>query len=407
MDRLRMLRLEDDSEANGRRKIGASSHLPARIGLARLRHCLLKSGGHSVEIDFGKPFGGPRLRFWAPSCHAAKKLAREKSRELRRHGDAALLLTTAQRVEASVCFARMAEAGGSLTEAVECWIEQHPAEHRGKTIPIVAAEFVARKKASNRRERYIKDLGWKLDAFAEAFPGRELATLRASEIEGWFATRGWSPVSFRSYADTLHAFFNFAKSRRYCAGNPIDEIEMPRRDSKEPEILTVEQVRTLLGLADKSDERREMLAYVVIGTFCGIRPEEIHRMTWDEVKLPARIVVVPGKNAKGRDRRVVNISDNCAAWLETIPNQSGAILTRKLRYYRDRLKKAAGWKRWPHDVMRHSFASYHLAKHNDQALTSRQLGHRNDNILWQHYRALVMPEDASAFWSIMPPQAAA
>lgn len=389
------------SEEERRRELAVTKRPAVRVGLARIRD-RVTSRGCVVEVDFGKPFGGPRLRLYRPSRHAAAKLARAKTHELRQHGDAAMLLTTVQRIEAAQCFKRIEGSEGSLSDAVAYWLEQHPAAHRGKTIAIVAKELVERKAAGNRRERYVKDLGWKLDAFAKVFPGREVASIKTQEIEAWFATKAWSPVSYRSYAETLHVFFNFALSRGYAKINPVAAMEMPRRDQKEPEILTVDQARSLLAAADASEERRECLAYVAIGTFAGIRPEEIARMDWAEVDVEHRTLLVLGANAKGRDRRVVDMAPNLAAWLSTIPNRKGKILTYDLRYYRDRLKAVLGWKKWPHDVMRHSFASYHLAQHRDQAVTTSQLGHRSKDILWQHYRALVMPAAAADFWKIVP-----
>jgi integrase len=60
-----------------------------------------------------------------------------------------------------------------------------------------------------------------------------------------------------------------------------------------------------------------------------------------------------------------------------------------------------GWQEWPEDVLRHSFASYHLAKHRNAALTAELMGHKNARIIYAHYREVVKDaEDVSLFWSI-------
>ena len=64
--------------------------------------------------------------------------------------------------------------------------------------------------------------------------------------------------------------------------------------------------------------------------------------------------------------------------------------------------KAAGIERWPNNALRHSFASYHLALHQNAATTALQLGHTDSRLLFEHYRELVHPEDAKAFWEITP-----
>ena len=57
---------------------------------------------------------------------------------------------------------------------------------------------------------------------------------------------------------------------------------------------------------------------------------------------------------------------------------------------------------WGHDIMRHSFASYHLAYHASPDKTAHELGHRDTQMLYRHYRQLVTREAAEAFWAIWP-----
>ena len=49
-----------------------------------------------------------------------------------------------------------------------------------------------------------------------------------------------------------------------------------------------------------------------------------------------------------------------------------------------------------------SFASYHVAKHEDPAKTSLLLGHQNPSLLWETYRALVSKDAAEKYWKITP-----
>lgn len=61
------------------------------------------------------------------------------------------------------------------------------------------------------------------------------------------------------------------------------------------------------------------------------------------------------------------------------------------------------WTDWPQDAMRHCFASYHLALHEDVGRTVTQMGHRGSpKIFFEHYRNLVMPDQGEAYFSILP-----
>jgi hypothetical protein len=55
----------------------------------------------------------------------------------------------------------------------------------------------------------------------------------------------------------------------------------------------------------------------------------------------------------------------------------------------------------PPNVLRHSFGSYHFARHRNENLTAAEMGN-SPAMIFQHYRAVVPPEAAARFWSIVP-----
>ena len=58
-----------------------------------------------------------------------------------------------------------------------------------------------------------------------------------------------------------------------------------------------------------------------------------------------------------------------------------------------------------HNVLRHSFASYHVALEGDAARTALLLTHRNQSMLWQHYRGRATKAEAKAYFGIVPSNA--
>ena len=72
-----------------------------------------------------------------------------------------------------------------------------------------------------------------------------------------------------------------------------------------------------------------------------------------------------------------------------------------------RLAAAAGIKAWSDNALRHSFGSYQLAAYGDEKKTAMLMGHRNPDILHQHYKALVTKADAERFWALRPATGAA
>lgn len=52
--------------------------------------------------------------------------------------------------------------------------------------------------------------------------------------------------------------------------------------------------------------------------------------------------------------------------------------------------------------MRHTFATFHYAQHQNEARLQVLMGHRNAQMLHEHYRGLATPQEAKAFWALMP-----
>ena len=68
------------------------------------------------------------------------------------------------------------------------------------------------------------------------------------------------------------------------------------------------------------------------------------------------------------------------------------------------LQKAAGIEEWPHNGLRHSFASYHLAGFGDAMKTATLLGHKDPSVVHNHCKALVTKPTAQRWpWKAATP----
>lgn len=56
---------------------------------------------------------------------------------------------------------------------------------------------------------------------------------------------------------------------------------------------------------------------------------------------------------------------------------------------------------WPANVTRHSFVSYHLAAFENAGKTALEAGH-SEQMLFNHYRAVVTQTTAQEFWALRP-----
>jgi integrase len=244
---------------------------------------------------------------------------------------------------------------------------------------------------------------------------RMVSEIQREEIEKWLFGNGWAPATIRTKLIDVRTFFRAAVKRGWCAVDPTEAIESVELDDKPPGILMVNQCERLLKSAREVSP--EFVGFIALGLFAGIRPEEIEAMQPDDVNIARGFAEVRAEVAKTRQRRLVDLSENCRAWLKVgldLPptNPRGRMnkvrlkagfegYRKKLVAGREKWIKVSG-EEWPHDCMRHSFCSYHLAMHGSADKTAVQMGHRSTDMLFRHYRELVTKEEAEKFWEISP-----
>ena len=271
-----------------------------------------------------------------------------------------------------------------------------PALNAGGVFTLAQAieELVAAKTAANRRPRYVRSLRYYLRQFARGRESSALAAISCEEVEAWLA-RYPCACTRQGWVSRLSALFSFAVRRGYVAVNPCDRLERIYVDRKPPVVLSPDQARLLLRACPTICR-----PYLALGLFAGIRPEEVTRLDWTEVNLETKTVFVDGKT---RRRRIVPLEPPALAWLEAHPLRSGPVApsAATLTRWKHRARSSLGWKRFPQDLLRHTAASYLLAKHEDASKVALLLGN-SDKILLTHYHAPVTAEAARAFWELRP-----
>ena len=332
-----------------------------------------------------------------------------------KHGEGAFSLTGAQRAEAEDAFCRL-PPGASLTEIVDDWLKRRAPAGGVKTMLEAGKEFLASRRNMGVRDRTLTMYESHLRIVNEEFGDLPIADLERSQIEDWLSESDWAPRTRKNYLVTLTTLLNFSQDREYCTGNPAARIERPLLDDRPPGILTVRQSEKLLsvtlhglpeekGVREAFAARPQMVAGIAIGMFAGLRRSEICRLNWSEVDLEGRLIEVKAAKAKTRQRRLVTISDNLAAWLEPSAKDSGPVAASTNEdVFGEHLKEiaaATGITEWPHNALRHSFGSYFYAHTKEENRTAAEMGN-TPNVIFKHYRALVKETQAAQFWAIHP-----
>lgn len=254
-------------------------------------------------------------------------------------------------------------------------------------------EFLIAKAKGQRSMRYLRALRVSLGSFLRGRERVPLDGITLADVEAWLAAPHWRARTRRGYLLDVRTFFNWARRRGLCVGNPAALVELPESPPRPPAIHSPEQVATVLETARELD--RHTCRLLAIRYFAGVRSAEAHRMTEADLKLESGFVEVPAAKSKTRARRLVPVTPALRAWLGV----GGSLPVTNIERV-TAIVKASGVP-WPSNVTRHSFCSYRLADVRSAAQVALEAGH-SEGMLFRHYRETVSPADAKAFWEIRP-----
>ncbi len=334
-----------------------------------------------------------------------------------------------------------------LLQAAEYYVRRHPTKIPPRSVLRVAAEMLKFKKSDGLSDEYLRHLRYDMKKFAATFHGN-IGMVMGPDIDKWLRGLGVSPRTRNNLRASVQTLFAFAKAQRYLPKDhdEIDAVMVAKNAVSEIEIFTPKEMAEILAHADK-----QLVPFLALGAFAGIRHAEIQRLEWAELHFDAGIIEIRAAKAKTASRRTVPILDNLRAWLlarhrevglvcggldtkneipalvETINESrraawakanrvSADVLNESEKRARDNPAKAKdkappgaetakieGWPAfaWKHNALRHSFISYRVADIQNVAQVALEAGN-SPQMIFKHYRELVRPDAAKAWFAIVP-----
>ena len=360
---------------------------------------IIRKRGSKWQVEINH--SDKRVRKTLPTLEEAKGYAERMKVAVANQGAGAFDLDSKERVDARQAL-DMLEGRTTLVEAAKYWIKMNKAPDKEILVAELMEDYVQSKRAQNRRPATINEVETKLGLYFRKGKITYLHELTRDQILGWLDEHTNTPVGRNKNRRLIHGFLNFALKRGLIAANPAASIENASVDEKLPEAYSVDEVEKLLTRAVEAYP--SIVANLAVGFFAGLRPTEVLKLDWASVSFDNGSILVRPETAKKRRTRHVEISDNLRAWLEPLAEDSGPLSPpdSTFRKLRNKLKKDTGI-RWIFDGLRHSFATYHLARHEDAAKTALQLGHtQNTDLLFNNYRSLATKKDAKRYWNLRP-----
>jgi integrase len=247
---------------------------------------------------------------------------------------------------------------------------------------------------------------------AKRFGNKPIDLVTHDDLDVWIKGLKLSPMTRHNYWSITARFFRWCHERAdLIAKNPMLKVDAPKVSYTPPEILTPDQMGICLQTADGNPEH---MAWLCLGGFAGIRSEEIYRMDWADINWVDGIINVrkPKKVFRWRPRVLEEEHPNNGApnthffqalrrHLEPMALRRGLITKEKrAEELRVRVSMMMDWKQWPHNCLRHSFASYHVAVEKNFPKLQELMGHADARLTKYIYSIAIPRTEGERWWNL-------
>jgi len=204
---------------------------------------------------------------------------------------------------------------------------------------------------------------------------------------GFLRDSGKKTRSIVRAISAIRGFLNFLLSEGNITHNPLEELEIPRFKMPIPNVLSEEEMLTLLDIPDKSSKSLRDRTILELLYATGLRVSELIQLKKSDVNLEGGFLIASGKRSKERvvpigefSRQAIKeyIKKEKPQGIFLFPNKRGEKLTRQavwklIRKYGNKIEKTHIS---PHTI-RHTFATHLLEGGADLRSVQILLGHED------------------------------
>lgn len=276
-----------------------------------------------------------------------------------------------------------------------------------RSVSLQKAIEVSQQERAGRRARTLYEISNVCRRLLSAFPDLADTPLRkisAEQCQEMLQAVFSTDLQYNKARVVLHAVFACGMRRGWCDSNPVDALPRPVLHESEVEPLPWSDLKNLLRMATREPHRCCMPA-VGLMLWAGVRPAELLRLTWEDIDTQEKVITLRPRHSKTGGCRHITLHPVLLAWLRKgsgrLQDMSGRICPPNWLRRWKALRRAAGICRWQQDVLRHTFASYHLKHWHDLPRLQEEMGHRSARLLRTRYLSMkgITSRHAKQFWT--------
>ena len=296
-------------------------------------------------------------------------------------------------VEAALVAKSALEAGRGRTKRAYACISAGAAtlQAREKTVTFERAVSAAIEERRERRKRTVTDFRYMAKRLMKRCQGlakKRVRSITAQECTTYLRQAFDTPRQRNKARLILSGIFATAMQHGWCGENPVQKIKPEKIRENRINILNQEEITRLMHTASEYAQGA-CLAAVAIMLLAGVRPHECERLRWRDVRLVEGVIVISPQHSKTGGARCVTIHPPLAKILRRVQKaQDERICPPNWRRHWATLHREAGFTPWQPDVLRHTFATHHLATFRSYAELQLEMGHRSADLLRTRYVAM-------------------
>ncbi|MGB6223656.1 tyrosine-type recombinase/integrase [Haloferula sp.] len=318
--------------------------------------------------------------------------------------------------------ARCEAAGTKVTDAVDFWLPYYSAQAASLPLADAIDSFVADCGVRKLASATINERVYRLRLWLRAQPDPEITVFEAAEVSvlrGFIADESerTTPASARNVWLVISAFGTWCLLHDLLTENPCKRISKPTPGERAVNTMSPKDAAELLRIAVTNYDR-EVLSYVTISLFAGLRPHEFVTeqpdggwLYFDWKAIGRKHLVKEKRLGKVKRARPVPINSTLAAWIDYILERedgtpSGPVVDGFAFYQRFRR-----WKRrlYPEhlpsiedDLLRHSYGTYRVLKLDNVGKVALEMGNSESTIRQYYLNGERTADEAEQYWALTP-----
>lgn len=289
-----------------------------------------------------------------------------------------------------------------LHEVCEFFRKFHTIGGPKKTLVEICDEYKVTVESRNLTKEHINTVSTQSKVMKKWFPNQEMQQITSAELERKICDSNYSPYSKKKLTSFYKTLENFARRRRYLPREYetiTENVALPSIPKTNYPVFTPDELKRLFIVLKPHE-----VAYVATMAFGGSRRKECRQMTSEHFDFDEGTAHIDLVIAKKKMPRHLHTPDNLLEWLKVseIP-ESGILLSHRkvAAISRDKAKLKSVDLVWRQNILRHSFLSYHVAKHENPGITAH-VGGTSVHMLATRYVTLVTKRAAEEWFSINP-----